>query len=250
MTLPRYLLIGCPIFQREIERLAATARNAVTFLWLEIGLHERPAAALRDALQAAVDGVDPEQFDGVLLAYGLCSRGVIGLTAKSLPVVIPRAHDCLGILLGSTRRYLDQLESERGTYFQSAGWLEHANLARGLGQPAFTLGPASSFSRASLAEKYGEENADFLLEQLTGMTRHYQRLAFIDTPVPEAGKWEGIARDIAAERGWRFERLAGDLGWLRRLLDGEWSDDEFQLLKPGERVAARSDERLIGAEPA
>ena len=246
----RLLLIGCPIFQREIERLAAATRNAVTLHWLEIGLHERPASALRDALQAALDAADPGQFDAVLLAYGLCNRGIIGLTATSLPVVIPRAHDCLGVLLGSTRRYLDQLESEPGTYFQSAGWLEQARLNRELGQPAFTLGPASSFSRASLAEKYGEENADFLLEQLTGMTSHYERLAFIDTPVPEAGTWEGVARDIAAERGWRFERLPGDLGWLRRLLDGEWSEDEFQLLKPGERVAARSDDRLIGAEPA
>jgi hypothetical protein len=250
MTPPQYLLIGCPIFQREIERLAAATPNAVTLHWLEIGLHERPASALRDALQAAIDAASPGDFDAVLLAYGLCNRGVVGLAATSLPVVIPRAHDCLGILLGSTGRYLDQLESEPGTYFQSAGWLEHANLNRELGQPAFTLGPASSFSRASLAEKYGEENADFLLEQLTGMTSHYERLAFIDTPVPEAGKWEGVARDIAAKRGWRFDRLAGDLGWLRRLVDGEWSEDEFQLLKPGECVVTRSDDRLIGADPA
>ena len=246
----RLLLIGCPIFQREIERLAATTRNAVTLRWLEIGLHERPASALRDALQAAVDAASAGDFDAVLLAYGLCNRGVVGLAATSIPVVIPRAHDCLGVLLGSTRRYLDQLESEPGTYFQSAGWLEQASLNRELGQPAFSLGPASSVSRASLAEKYGEENADFLLEQLAGMTSHYQRLAFIDTPVPKAGTWESVARDLAAERGWRFERLAGDLGWLRRLLDGEWSEDEFQVVKPGERVAARSDNRLIGAEPA
>lgn len=250
MTPPRYLVIGCPIFQREIERLAAAARNAVTLRWLEIGLHERPASALRAALQEAVDAASPVDFDAVLLAYGLCNRGIVGLAAKSLPVVIPRAHDCLGILLGSIGRYLDQLDSEPGTYFQSAGWLEQASLNRELGQPAFTLGPASSFSRASLAEKYGEENADFLLEQLTGMTSHYERLVFIDTQVPEAGKWESAARDLAAERGWRFERLAGDLGWLRRLVDGEWSEHEFQLLKPGERVATCSDDRLIGAEPA
>ena len=250
MTPSRLLLIGCPVFRRELELLAATARNSVTFRWLELALHERPPGALREALQAAVDAASPWEFDAVLLAYGLCNRGVVGLAAKSLPVVIPRAHDCLGILLGSTRRYLAQLESEHGTYFQSAGWLEYSDLNGEIGQPTFTLGPASGLDRAALAEKYGEENADFLLEQLAGLTGRYRRLAFIDTPVPSAAKWEAAARDIAATRGWRFERLAGDLGWLRRLLDGAWSEEEFQVLQPGERVASRSDERLIGAEPA
>jgi hypothetical protein len=44
--------------------------------------------------------------------------------------------------------------------------------------------------------------------------------------------------------------LTGDLGWLRRLLNAEWNDREFLTLKPGERVGLRSDEGLIGAEPA
>jgi hypothetical protein len=250
MNPSRFLLVGCPVFQREVEQLAAAARNAVTLRWLEIGLHERPPGALREALQSAVDEASPGDFDAVLLAYGLCNSGVIGLTATSLPVVIPRAHDCLGILLGSTRRYLDELELERGTYFQSAGWLEQAGSNGGIRQPVFTLGPASGFDRAALAGKYGEENADFLLEQLAGLTSHYRRLVFIDTPVPAAGRWEGMARDIAAERGWRFQRSPGDLGWLRRLLDGEWSEEEFQRLQPGERVTFRCDDRLIGAEPA
>jgi hypothetical protein len=246
----RLLLIGCPVFQRELELLAVAARNAVTLRWLEIGLHERQPGALRDALQAAVDAAAPAEFDAVVLAYGVCNRGVVGLVAKALPVVIPRAHDCLGILLGSTRRYLDQLQSEPGTYFETAGWLEHSNLNGEIRQPAFTLGLASGLDRAALAEKYGEENADFLLEQLTGLTSHYRRLVFIDTQVPSVEKWAGIARNIAAKRDWRFERLTGDLGWLRRLLDGDWNEEEFMRLQPGERVAFLSDDQLIGAEPA
>jgi hypothetical protein len=118
-----------------------------------------------------------------------------------------------------------------------------------ISQPSFALGPAPALNRAALAEKYGEENADFLLEQLAGLTGRYQRLAYIDTPVPDAGKWEAAARDIAATRGWRFERLPGDLGWLRRMIDGDWSDEEFLQLRPGECAALFSDERLIGSEP-
>jgi len=244
----RLLVLACPVFQREIELLAAGAKHSLTLRWLEMSLHERPADALRTALQAAIDSAAPEEFDAVLIAYGLCNRGVIGLTAKALPVIIPRAHDCLGILLGSSACYLAQLEAQPGTYFQSAGWLENSPLNGDVRLQNFTFGPNSNVTRAALVEKYGEENADFLLEQFADFTQHYQRLAFIETPVPAAKKWECVARDIAAKRQWKFDRLPGDLGWLRRLLDAEWNEKEFLKLCPGERVALRSDAQLIGAE--
>ena len=246
----RLLVVACPVFQREIEQLAATAKNSVTLRWLEMGLHEQPAGNLRTALQAAIDTATPAEFDVVAIAYGLCNLAVIGLTAKSVPVIIPRAHDCIGMLLGSSSCYLAQLDAQPGTYFQSAGWLENSSLNGEIRQQNFTFGPNSNVTRAALVEKYGEENADFLLEQFADFTRHYQRLAFIDTPVPAAKKWEGIAREIAEKKGWKFERLAGDLNWLRRLLDAEWSENEFLRLEPGQRVVLRSDTRLIGAKAA
>ena len=98
--------------------------------------------------------------------------------------------------------------------------------------------------------RYGDDNAGYLLEQFDGFTRHYDRLAYIATPAPASVRWEKAAKKIAAERDWKFERLPGDLGWLRRLVDGEWSGEEFLTLRPGERVALTHDERLIGAEPA
>jgi hypothetical protein len=246
----RLLVIACPVFQRELEVLATEARTGFTTRHLDMGLHERSADNLRAALQAAVDEVAPGQGDAIALAYGLCNRGIVGLQARALPVVIPRAHDCIGMLLGGTRCYLAQLESQPGTYFQSAGWLEHSPANGGMRQQNLPFGPGSTITREQLVEKYGEENADYLLEQFTNLTRHYQRLAFIATPVPGAAKWEEEARQTARARGWKFERLAGDLGWLRRLVNAEWNDREFLTLKPGERVILRYDEQLIGTEQA
>jgi hypothetical protein len=244
----RVLVIACPVFQREIELLAATAQSRVTTRWLEMGLQERPSQELHAALQAAIDAVAAADFDAIAIAYGLCNRGIIGLTARSLPVVIPKAHDCIGMLLGSTQCYLAQLEAQPGTYFQSAGWLENSPMNGEIRQQNFTFGPNSSVTREKLVEKYGEENAGFLLEQFANFTQHYERLVFIDTPAPAAKKWEAVARDLAQQRGWKFERLAGDLGWLKRLLDADWNEREFLKLNPSERVAMRSDAQLIGAE--
>jgi hypothetical protein len=246
----RLHVIACPVFQRELELLATHAKTVVTFRHLDMGLHEGSTENLRAALQAAIDSVAAGQCDTIALAYGLCNRGVVGLQARSVPVVIPRAHDCIGMLLGSSRCYLGQLDAQPGTYFQSAGWLENSPASGDVRQQNFTFGPSSNVTREQLVAKYGEENADYLLEQFNNFTRHYQRLAFIATPVPDAAKWEEAARKMAQAKGWTFERLPGDLGWLRRLLDADWNEREFLILQPGQRVGLCTDARLIGAEPA
>jgi len=250
MNRTRLHVIACPVFLRELELLAPDAKTETTFQHLDMGLHEGSAATLRAALQAAVDGVAAGQSDAVAIAYGVCNRGVAGLQARALPVVIPRAHDCIGMLLGSSECYLAQLEAQPGTYFQSAGWLEHSPANGEIRRQDLTFGPKANFTREQLTEKYGEDNADYLLEQFRNFTQHYKRLAYIATPVPESARWEAAAKIIASQRGWKFERLAGDLGWLRRLLDADWNEREFLVLKPGERVGLRSDAGLIGTEPA
>jgi hypothetical protein len=248
MSRLRLHVIACPVFQRELEALAAEVGTSVTTQHLEMGLHEGSADNLRAALQAALDQVTPARCDAIAVAYGLCNRGIVGLQARALPVVIPRAHDCIGMLLGSTQCYLAQLDSQPGTYFQSVGWLENLPPNGEVRRQNIAFGPGSTITREELAQKYGEENADYLLEQFTNFTKHYQRLAFISTPVPKVAHWERAAREIARTRGWVFERLPGDLGWLRRLVNAEWNEREFLTLKPGERVALRHDAQLIGAE--
>lgn len=250
MKRQRLHLIACRVFERELEVVAATARTALQIQFLEMALHEKPGEQLRAALQQAVDAVGPGQCDAIALGYGLCNRGLVGLQARTVPVVVPRAHDCLGILLGSTARYLEELAQEAGTYFQSSGWIEHLPADRTLRPLAAGSGGGLNPNRAALVARYGEENAQFLLEEIASLTRHYRRLAFIATPVNGGTERERKASEIAAQQGWRFEKIPGDLGWLRRLVDGDWPEHEFLVLQPGERIGLRYDTQLIGAEPA
>ena len=244
----RLTVIACSSIRPELEMLAADAKNAITFRHLEMGLHERSAGALHDALQSDID--EATNCDAVAIGYGLCNRGIVGLQARNLPVVIPRAHDCIGMLLGSSQRYLAQLEAQPGTYFQSAGWLQHAPAKGDIRQPNFTFGPNSNVTYERLVERYGNENADYLLEKFDEFIQNYERLAYIATEVPASARWEVAAKEAADKRNWKFERLPGELGWLRRLLNGEWNSSEFLTVRPGERVVLTFDESLIGAEPA
>ncbi len=247
MTRVRLQLIACQVFQRELKALAATAKTDLTISELEMGLHEGTPAQLRDGVQVAIDAVPPGRYDAVGLVYGLCNLGIVGLVARTTPVVVPRAHDCLGVLLGSNQQYLKYLDANPGTYFQSPGWLDHLPADRVLRQQNVPMGPGIKLNREELVARYGEDNADFLLEQFS-LQRTYSRLGYISTPVPEADKLEQQASNIARGQGWEFDRLAGDLGWLQRLVDGDWNQREFLTLQPGERLAASYDDQLIRAE--
>jgi hypothetical protein len=101
--------------------------------------------------------------------------------------------------------------------------------------------------------KYGEDNAAYLMEALGGWRSHYDRAALVDMAVADpraAAVVEAFARDDAARRGWAFEKLAGELILVRRLVDADWGAEDFLVLQPGERLAMSYDEAVIRAEPA
>jgi hypothetical protein len=67
--------------------------------------------------------------------------------------------------------------------------------------------------------------------------------------VGDGSKVEAKAREDAARRGWAFDRVAGDLVLIRRLVEGEWEND-FLVLKSGEQVKMTYDEQVIGCTPS
>jgi hypothetical protein len=90
---------------------------------MEKGLHDVGTKKMSEKLQVEIDKVDAGKYDTILLCYGLCNNGVCGLHSP-LPMVIPRAHDCITLLMGSKERYKDYFDHNPGTFFFSPGWLE------------------------------------------------------------------------------------------------------------------------------
>jgi hypothetical protein len=103
--------------------------------------------------------------------------------------------------------------------------------------------------RAEYVAKYGEDNADYLLEVMGAWRRHYRRGAFIAMGVGGEDGPAATAREQAERRGWAFETVEGSLVLLRRLLDGDWGEDVL-VLRPGERLARSYDDGVVKAEPA
>jgi len=244
----RLKLIACEILYRELCAAVARSINQVDLEFLPKGLHDIGQEGMGRRLQEVLAGVDAATYEAVLFGYALCSNGVVGLTAPSIPLVIPRGHDCITFFFGSKERYLEYFQSHPGVYFKTSGWIERGEGTH-QGNPdsiAHKSGMVQTYEE--LVAKYGEENAKFLYEQLCNMTRNYSAITYLEMGIEPDDRFERRARQQAAERGWRFEKLAGDMSLLQALVDGPWDEDRFLVVPPGRRVAASFDESIIQAE--
>jgi hypothetical protein len=240
----RLLLIGCEVILRELCEALTRSPHQVDVEFLPKGLHDLGARAMRHDIQGRIDAADGGPSDAIVLGYGLCGNGVAGLEARSKPLVLPRAHDCITLLMGSRHRFEEYFRDHPGVYYRSIGWVE-----RGQGLvPMARDRTGLTFTLDALVERYGEDNGRYVYEELTRYERAYSQLTYIATGVDPDDRFQAAARAEAAEKRWRFEAMAGDLALFRRLLAGEWASEDFLVVQPGQRIAASYDEGIVKAE--
>jgi hypothetical protein len=243
----RLKLISCEIFYREMCATVARSSHQVDVEFLPKGLHDIGSQGMCERMQAAVDCVDESQYDAILLGYALCNNGLVGLTARSLPLVLPRAHDCITMFLGSKERYLAYFNDRPGVYFKTTGWIER-NTTGELHQLSIQHKTGLDMTYEELVEKYGEDNAKFLHEQLGEGVKNYGQLTFIEMGVEPDDRFERHTQELAASRGWAYEKLIGDISLFERLVNGEWREPEFLVIQPGQQIAASFDDGIVKAE--
>ena len=131
----RFKAIFCQVFTREMESVISRSPHSIEVENVPMGLHDL-GMEMRAHLQERIDKADERGYDAILLGYALCGRGTEGLRAGKTQLVLPRVHDCIGLLMGGPSAYETYFENHPGVYFRSPGWIEFQKAGARL-EPAF-----------------------------------------------------------------------------------------------------------------
>lgn len=244
----RYKLIGCKILEREIASVTYNCKNIIDVTLIRQKLHDRPEK-LREVLQEEIDAVDrnthrysndtvKNDFDAILLGYGLCSNVVIGLHSENYPIVIPRVHDCISLFMGGREKYMEYYKSHKGTFYYTPGFVE---------MDCFDKEEEwkRRYRMYLIRYKGSEKKAKKAIEIERSFRSAYERMTYIKWNSLEFPEYEEEVKHWAEEKGWKYEILPGEDTLLKKLVDGDWTEEEFLVVPPGCQAEQSYEEGII-----
>ncbi|GMU92621.1 MAG: hypothetical protein AMXMBFR7_44570 [Planctomycetota bacterium] len=247
----RHCLIACEVFHREFCAALARTPNTVDAIFVPQGLHDKRAASMAQDLQSRLDAVDEAGYDALLLGYGLCNNGIAGVRAGRTPVVVTRAHDCITMFLGSKERYARVFAEHPGSYYLTSGWIERARRSIETLPTRVKGAHPSDANYRNYVERFGEENAEYLMEAMGHWKDRYGRIVFINLGLGDVESLRAHTRREAERRDLGFEEWSGELSLFQGLVDGpEWPGDRYLVVAPGCTLQPSYDERVVEARPA
>ncbi|SDE47798.1 DUF1638 domain-containing protein [Sporomusa acidovorans] len=205
----RIKLIGCHSTRNEV--LALGVSSEVDCEFLDFSFHADPLQ-LHRKLQSRINAC--QHYDQIILTYGRCAHAVAGLASPRVPLILPKAHDCISLLLGSDVRRQALNAVHPSVYYFSQGWLQY-------GRDPYT-------EYCEYRKRYGEKDAAYLIRSLYG---NYQEAMFIQT-VGEGAKLEKYRQRvslIANFFGWKVREVTGDLTLLKAVISRQRGPDVMRV---------------------
>jgi hypothetical protein len=231
-------LIACEVFTREICYCMANTTHAIDIEFTPIASHDHPQT-MRNLLQDKIDAADDcgRGYDAVLLCFGLCGNATAGLSSRSAQLVIPRAHDCATILLGSKNLFKKHFESMPSQPYTSRGHMEHdceCDVRSLCTKDAIT-------QKAEYARRYGEDNAAAIYDVMNPHVAHSVdkrtgKVVYINIAQTQSPECVAAAQDRAQKDGIEYVQLEGGLYLIQNLMSGNWYPQDFLVVKPGKSI--------------
>ncbi len=214
-------IIACSVFEPELERLRDPGSEGVHVVYLEQDMHRTPHL-LPGMLQDEVDKA-AQWAEQIVLGYGLCSNGIVGVTAPQQGLAVTKAHDCVALFLGSIQEYNRLSRHCPGSYYLTHSWIERNKDPLGMMEEEYV-------------PRMGREMAEWgMREEL----RHYTRFVFIDTGTGDRATLRARARENADFFGMELVEVRADTRYLEKILHGPYDGGSFYLLSSGEQIQQR-----------
>lgn len=255
-----WVVVACEMIEDEVclalRSLPPEQRPPV--IWVESGLHDRPErlhAVLSDIISRLDQGAElgvavtvPSVRPGrgpaearreelrvgpvnrVVFAFGFCGNALAGISAQNLTLVLPRADDCITLLLNHGCKREEVPRNPRH-YYLTRGWFCHE----------------SSLMEAfdEWVRRYGAEKAARLQK---AMFAGYETVSLIDTKAYDVDEWQPQAEEVARTLGLGSDVVEGSVQLLEKLFQGR-EDSEIIVVPPGEKVTLEHLFRAKTPEP-
>ncbi|MFH1060483.1 MAG: DUF1638 domain-containing protein [Pseudomonadota bacterium] len=211
------LVIACRVMEPELAALSAGIPD-LGIVYLDQSLHRTPQD-MAPLIQARIDQAGGSVAQ-VVLGYGLCSNGIAGVRARTAEIIVPKAHDCIALFMGSLTRYAELSSENPGTYYLTPGWVAEGKDPLGIMEDEYT-------------QRVGRENAEWVMRE---ELKHYTLVTLIDTGALPMGALRARAQANAEFFGMQFQELTGEPEYFRQLLHGPYPAEHFFRVAPGQEI--------------
>lgn len=223
--------------------MLARSPHVIDPVFLPLGQHMQPEV-LREQLQKEIDSASASgiRYDAILLLYGICGNATHTLQARQFPLVLPRAHDCCTILLGSRAAFDTYFGAAPSTPFSSVGYYERGAYHFRVCDDGMQM--FSDVVYEDYVAQYGEENARYIWETLHPMRTDVTPV-YIEIPeVRDDRARDAFEEDMRAQ-GKECRVIEGSLTLIQALLHGAWDAEAFLQVPPGHTIKALYDNDTV-----
>jgi hypothetical protein len=229
--------ICCDVFARIACDLASKSPHIVDLEFVPMLTHNEPEK-LKNIIKGIIDKSTNESgrsYDAVLLGYGLCGNSVTGLSCP-VPMVIPRAHDCCTIFMGSKDKFLASFGGILSARWSSTGYYERCHCFRQTqNEPNQLALYKTTAEYMGYVEKYGEENAEYIWETMNPGIETDEAVYIKIDGYEYSSAYENYSNEIK-NAGKELKTVEGDISLLKTLIDGEWDDERLLVVPPGKTI--------------
>lgn len=210
-------VIACSVMKMEFEKIIG--ERPIDLHLLEQGLHNTPKL-MPGRIAEKVAEVEAAGAGDIVLGYGLCSNGVLGIGGERSQVVAPRCHDCIALLLGSVERYDEIFKKNPGTFYLSAGWVAEGD------EPL-------SCVENKYAPRLGQAKA---MRAMKLELANYTHICYIDNGLGNQDELKARAHENCRAFDLEYMEIKGSLEYFEKLLDDPTDGPEVIRLSPGQSI--------------
>ncbi|WP_457553273.1 DUF1638 domain-containing protein [Desulfobacula sp.] len=240
--------VACAVLAIDMKHSAKKLGFDIEYKFLEAGLHNNPKL-LKEKLQAAIDEITALGLcDRIIIGYGVCGKGTIGIQSGCVPLVIPKVHDCVAMFLGGDQAYKKEFKKYPGTFYLSAGWCEEKTEPMSQRKQWAYFGD-QKLNFNDLVEKHGKNAAQQTFDFLNSWQKNYQRAAFIETGAKISSKYEKFALEMAAEYKWKYDKIKGSPVLIEKMITATQSTSEILFVPPEHVIGFDAIRSTLSANP-